>query len=75
MSVIWSIMPIEQVWSGGGQLQECRQISWQGVDMLVTPVADGMGRIERLLSPNPQDYLRTELQPGALVPLHHTNRV
>jgi hypothetical protein len=68
---MWTIVPAELVLDGYERhapvLQEVRR---SGITMLVTPLEGGMGRVERLISPNPQDYLRPEWQPGAIVPLH-----
>ncbi|MBX5436336.1 MAG: YlzJ-like family protein [Alicyclobacillaceae bacterium] len=73
MSVLWTIAPVEHVFSGltshSGSAQ-WQEIQVEGVTMLVSPAGRGMGRIERLISPNPQDYLRPEWQPGQLVPLY-----
>ncbi|MCL6547903.1 MAG: YlzJ-like family protein [Alicyclobacillus sp.] len=72
MSVLWTIAPVDLVFAG---VLENAGASWQEVrmgevTMLVSPAGDGMGRVERLISPNPQDYLRPEWQPGQFVPLY-----
>lgn len=70
MSLMWTIVPAECVFAGlEERLPEMKEIRRGHVTMLVTPEGVGMGRVQRLISPNPQDYLKPEWQPGALVPL------
>lgn len=46
---------------------EYQEIKYDGVSMLVENTGDGRKRIVRLLSTNPHDYLRTNLQPGSFI--------
>ena len=70
MSWLWTIVPVEQVLENREETSpRFREIEYDGITMMVEPMADGMGRVERLLSGNPADFLRPELQPGSLVPL------
>ncbi len=56
-----------------GQLKETpalREVRAGDVTMLCSIAENGMGRIERLISPRPEDYLNPEWQPGQYVPLY-----
>lgn len=60
MEIIFSDQFVQSPW---------QEVKRGDVTMLCSPAENGMGRIERLISPRPQDYLKAEWQPGALVPL------
>ena len=65
MSIIYTPMPLELVLEGidkeGPQYQE---IEVAGTKLMVEQTGMAHGRIIRLLSTNPADYLRPEYQPG-----------
>jgi len=42
---------------------------FQGINVVVEPVGDGRARVERVLSTDPEHYLRDDLQPGAMLRL------
>jgi hypothetical protein len=70
ISLHWAAIPAETVFEGF----ENMTFNWietehQGVRMIVEPVANGVGKVVRLLSPNPYDYLNASLAPGSIVPL------
>ncbi|TCP70076.1 YlzJ-like family protein [Baia soyae] len=62
----WSILPsdwndqAEQVYQP--HFQEC---TIDGIQMVIEILPTGKAQINRLLSPNPQDYLNPKFQPGA----------
>jgi hypothetical protein len=62
--ILWTVMPIELV-MGPGETGVAHQEVWQGERLFLV---GGTGRIERLLSTNPYDYLNPAFQPGALLP-------
>ncbi|WP_018132497.1 YlzJ-like family protein [Effusibacillus pohliae] len=66
----WAAIPLETVLEGYDSM-ECNwmETEYQGVKMLVEPCGQGCGRVVRLLSPNPYDYLKPNLAPGSIVPL------
>lgn len=41
------------------------EVQRSGMTMLVAPTTHGRGQIQRLISSNPADYLKPELQPGS----------
>lgn len=70
MSLIWTVLCEDEVFAGFGALTTAPQLMEHGgVSMLVTPLGDGTGRIERVLSARPSDFLRTDCQPGMRVRL------
>ncbi|RIV29338.1 hypothetical protein D2Q93_00365 [Alicyclobacillaceae bacterium I2511] len=71
MSLLWSIVPTELVYTNFyEQPPTLVEVQRGGVTMLVSPEQNGMAKMERLISPNPQDYLRKEWQPGTLIHLY-----
>ena len=71
--LMWTIAQLDRVLEGSDQYpSQWREVELGGVTMVVSPGENGMGRVERLISPNPQDYLRPEWQPGAMVSLPQT---
>lgn len=69
--IYWTVIPLEAVWNGWEEMS-CPwvEIEYQGIQMIVEPAdPPGYGRVVRLLSPRPGDYLRPDLTPGSLVPL------
>ncbi|MDQ0189285.1 YlzJ-like family protein [Alicyclobacillus cycloheptanicus] len=76
MSILWSVLAPEEIWAGYGEVRTPPQeIQYGGVTMLVTPLGDGTGRVERLISPNPADYLRRGYQPGTRIQMPLNNDV
>lgn len=66
--IIYSPVPAEMIWQN--QLQADYKLVDQvisGVPVQVMVCKDGTARVERILSTDPQDYLKTELQPGQLI--------
>lgn len=70
MSLLWTDVPLEWVFDGMyANTPQLKEITRDGITMLVAPQENGMGRIERIVSPNPRHYLRKDLSPGTMVPL------
>lgn len=42
---------------------------FQGVNVVVEPMGEGRARVERILSTDPEHYMRIELQPGSILRL------
>ncbi|MBO8170955.1 MAG: YlzJ-like family protein [Bacillaceae bacterium] len=63
--IVYSAMPVEQIFDGMDRYQpEYQEVQVDGLTMLVEPVNAMEGKIVRLLSPNPQDYLNPKYTPG-----------
>lgn len=70
MTLLWSIVPTEFVFaSTDAAAPKFRELKMEGATMVVEPLPGGMGRIERVISGNPQHYLRPEWQPGQYIAL------
>ncbi|NLJ24565.1 MAG: hypothetical protein GX354_03930 [Firmicutes bacterium] len=68
--MMWTIIPPEVVWEGIEEKpKDLLQLEWLGVQMLVEPLQFAQGKIVRLLSSEPNDFLRPELQPGSIIDL------
>ncbi len=70
--ILYTIMPLELVMEGMGNQetsQERREIEIEveGRKLVVQPQSATEGRVVRLLSTNPEDYLKGEWQPGSLI--------
>ncbi|MCY0889137.1 MAG: hypothetical protein OWQ59_11870 [Alicyclobacillaceae bacterium] len=52
---------------GGDAEQPLVEVCQNGLTMLVHPLGDGTGRLEKLVSPKPADFCNPKLQPGSIV--------
>lgn len=57
-------MPEELVFAQESNASHYEEIEYGGAKMMVEKVSDSQCRIVRLLSTDPLDYLRQDLQPG-----------
>ena len=65
---MWTIIPPELIWEGvEAKPKELLQMKWQGTQVLVEPMAFARGKIVQVLSTEPNDFLRPELQPGLII--------
>ncbi len=69
--LIWSIVPSQTIWETAEKESTVKRkiMDIKGAKVMVEPLADGRGRILQVLSTNPNDFLREELSPGAIVNL------
>lgn len=65
--VLWTVVPLEMVFPTEVSNAKYEQIQHLGVQMEVEKISDNQCRIVRILSTNPQDYLRSEIQPGTVL--------
>lgn len=68
--ILYSTMPPELVFANLEQMekQEVKEIDMGGgVTMMVEPINSYEGKIIRLISPNPQDYLNPRFAPGQTI--------
>lgn len=64
-------LPLEQVFEGFDQMKfNYREIQIDQMTMVVEPMSETEGRIVRLISPNPQDYLNAHYSPGTVIKFH-----
>lgn len=67
--IIYSTIPIEYIFENFDQVdkQELKELSFGEMTMLVEPTGAYEGKIVRLISPNPQDYLNPRYAPGQII--------
>ncbi len=66
--VLYTVIPIEDVLNEPGAPAAQAEVAWEGRRLLVEPLQGGVGRVVRLISTDPLDYLDPRWQPGAIVP-------
>ncbi|MFY9371621.1 MAG: YlzJ-like family protein [bacterium] len=66
--ILYTTMPLENVYQG---LEDMRpsylEVEMAGTMVVVEPIGLNQGRIVRILSTDPQDYLHPGLQPGRII--------
>ncbi len=60
-------MPMDAVFPAEPFEPVYEEIEYLGAKMIVEKTAPDHRQIVRIISSNPQDYLRSELQPGQLI--------
>jgi hypothetical protein len=65
--MIHTVMPMEMIFPSPESAVSCREITTDGVYLLVEQLPDGRNRIERIISSNPMDFLNPRLQPGTVI--------
>ncbi|GIN70413.1 hypothetical protein J14TS2_08880 [Bacillus sp. J14TS2] len=68
--IIHTIVPLELIFQGSEQeFADQQMITRNGIPLLVEQ-DDKMYKVVRIMSSNPDDYLRNDLYPGALISLY-----
>lgn len=71
--IMYTSMPLEWVFEGYDQFNPTyTEIVYDGVQMLIEPTGSFQGKIVRLLSCNPQDYLNPNYSPGTIIHFRST---
>ncbi len=66
--MLHSIVPVEEIWAETDlPAAELREVMVHGCMMQVEPIDSSSGKVVRILSTDPQDYLKPEFQPGRIV--------
>ncbi len=65
--ILWSILPADIVLNNIDSLPAYEEISYSGMKCLVEKTGATQYKVIRLLTTNPKDYLRPELQPGTML--------
>ena len=66
--IIWTIMPLEQVFDGMDKPPTYEEIEYKNVKLQVERISSAQCRIIRIISTNPWDFLEPKFQPGQIVP-------
>lgn len=70
--LLYTIIPMEYIFgedeetNANSQSQEFELVK-NGVTFLVQPMEGGRGKINRVISSDPQDYLNPDWQPGSIM--------
>lgn len=70
--ILYTLMPVDAVLEGNDREYEIDEITIDGVKLLVEPVNSRFGKISRLISTNPQDYLKPQFSPGSIFEYKNT---
>lgn len=65
--LLWTIVPPDSIFPAENFNPVYNETRYHGIPMLVERVSPQQCQIVRLLSTDPQDYLRQDLQPGQLI--------
>jgi hypothetical protein len=63
--LLWTVMPLDLVLNGVENVIAYEELDYAGVKVQVEKLSPLECRIVRILSTQPEDYLRPELQPGS----------
>ncbi|WP_371371197.1 YlzJ-like family protein [Sporomusa aerivorans] len=64
--VLWTIMPVEMIFQQEAEESQnnYEEVEYAGAKVMVERINDNKCRIVRIISSNPMDYLRDDIQPG-----------
>ncbi|MBX6394418.1 MAG: YlzJ-like family protein [Alicyclobacillaceae bacterium] len=65
--ILYTIVPVEQVFSESTTPGPTMEMNAGQARLLVERLDEGRARIVRVISPNPNDYLRPHFQPGQII--------
>mgnify|MGYP000948418729 CR=1 FL=1 len=65
--LLYTPMPLELVMEGLDKERNYIELDYDGIKLLVEPLDMTSGKIVRIMSTNPQDYLNSSLSPGAVI--------
>ncbi|SDF76421.1 YlzJ-like family protein [Sporolituus thermophilus] len=65
--ILWTVMPLEIVLEGLDAQPNYEEIDYNGLTVVVERLSPVQCRVIRIISTDPQDYLRSDLQPGTVL--------
>lgn len=67
--ILYTPMQLELVFEGLEEMKHpaAREIDIDGSRVMVEDIGQGKGRVIRLISTNPRDFLKSELAPGSIL--------
>jgi len=65
--ILWTVMPMEQVFDSKQNIPDFEEMEYLKIKVIVEKVAPNQYRIVRLITTDPMDYLKPEMQPGSIV--------
>jgi hypothetical protein len=69
----WTILNEEEVFNtlnNDAKPKQYKELVYGDAILVVEVLPDGRGKVERLISPRPMDYLNRKWQPGEIVNLY-----
>jgi len=71
--IFYTPVPLEQVFEGYDKMElNYREIQIGGATMVIEQISPNEVKIIRLISPDPQDYLNPQYQPGTMLQFNPT---
>ena len=68
--IFYTPVPVESVFEGYDQMKlNYQEVQIGHLTMVVEQISEAESRVIRLISPNPQDYLNPQYQPGTMIKL------
>ena len=69
--ILYTPMQLELVLEGLEEMKhpEVREVTINGVQILIEDIGSGQGKVQKVLSTRPEDYLKPEFTPGAKIQL------
>ena len=65
--ILWTVLPVELVLAGEEKVAEYEEMEYAGVAVQVEKLSPLECRIVRILSTDPADFLRDDIQPGLVL--------
>jgi hypothetical protein len=65
--IMWTVVPMDIVFYQSEPPPAYEELIYAGTNMLVEKLSPTQCRIVRILTTNPADYLRPEIQPGTVL--------
>lgn len=65
--VLYTSMPLEIVLDGIDKKYEYQEVQVNGIKLVIEPIGLNQGKIVRMISSNPQDFLNTNYSPGKII--------
>ncbi len=68
--ILYTALPLELIWEGYSDFSpQYQEIEKEGRVLLIEPLSFNQGKVARLISSNPQDYMDPSFQPGEIINL------
>lgn len=65
--ILYTAMPLELVLEGIDRKYDFKEIDYNGIKIIIEPLDINHGKIVRIISSNPRDYLNDKLSPGTII--------
>jgi hypothetical protein len=65
--ILYTAMPLELIFNTYENPRQFNEVRIGHMTMVIEPLSSTQGRIIRLISPDPQDYLNPHYAPGQLI--------